>query len=89
MAYSDVTGKTTGAATLTKVTGVSRSSFDGSDAVIVDGTIIPIWDEVQVYNSDTGKWITLPEAKAYTDTFTIYYDRTLTTGAKVRIIVTE
>ena len=89
VAYSDVTGKTTGAATLTKVTGVSRSSFDGSDAVIVDGTIIPIWDEVQVYNSDTGKWITLSEAKAYTDTFTIYYDRTLTTGAKVRIIVTE
>lgn len=86
LAISDA-GTVTGVASLTKVSGVSRSDFDGDDTVTIAGTELPISDEVQVYNDDTDRWVTLSEAKAYTDTFTVYYDHTLTTGAQVRVII--
>lgn len=91
LAISDA-GKVTGVATLTKSTGISRSSFyeeDKKSYVKVSGSSIPISDEVQVYNTDTEQWVTLKEAKAYADTFTVYYDRSLTTGAQVRVIYTQ
>lgn len=85
-------GNVTGMASLTKVISVSRSSFssDGDQQYVeINGTTIPVSDDVQVYNSDTEEWITLAEAKAYTDTFTVYYDKTLTTGAQARVIYTQ
>lgn len=75
-------GKTAGLAPLTKVSGLTRADFDGSD--FVSG--IPISDAVQVYNSVTGRWVTLAEAKAFTNRFTVYYDRTLASGGQVRVI---
>ena len=42
-----------------------------------------------MYNTDNGQWITLAQAKAYTDTFTVYYSSTLGTDAKVRVILTQ
>ena len=82
-------GKTAGVVTLDKVTGVARSAFDGEDAVVLDGVRVPVSDDVQVYNADSGQWITLGEAKAYTDTFTVYYSGTIGSDAKVRVIFTE
>ena len=82
-------GKTAGVVTLDKVTGVARSAFDGEDAVVLDGVRVPVSDDVQVYNADSGQWITLSEAKAYTDTFTVYYSGTIGSDAKVRVIFTE
>lgn len=82
-------GRTAGVVTLNKAAGVARSAFDGEDAVVLDSVRVPISDEVQVYNSDSGQWITLSEAKAYTDTFTVYYSGSIGSNAKVRVIFTE
>lgn len=75
--------------TLSQSKGVARSSFDGEEAVVVDEVRVPISDEVQVYNADNGTWVTLAQAKSYTDTFTIYYSGTLGTDAVVRVIATQ
>ena len=82
-------GKAVAAVTLSRSRDVARSSFDGEDAVVVDGVRVPISDDVQVYNADNSTWITLSQAKAYTDTFTIYYSGTLGTDAVVRVIATQ
>ena len=81
-------GKTAGVITLEKVTAVSGSAFDGEDAVVLNGVRVPISDDVQVYNADSGQWTTLPAARAYTGTFTVYYSGTLGNDAKVRVIFT-
>lgn len=82
-------GKAVAVVTLSQRKGVARSSFDGEDAVVVEGIRVPISDDVQVYNADNGSWITLSQAKAYTDTFTVYYSGTLGTDAVVRVIATQ
>lgn len=82
-------GRVAGLLVLEEVEDVSRSAFDGTDTVTLSGAAVPISDEVQVYNTDNGQWITLAQAKAYTDTFTVYYSGTLGTDAKVRVILTQ
>ncbi|NCB63356.1 MAG: S-layer homology domain-containing protein [Clostridia bacterium] len=82
-------GTVTAIAALTRVSGVSRADFSGEDAVSAGGYVIPISDGVQVYNDQTDQWCTLAEAKAYSDTLSIYYDKTPATGGQVRIIVIE
>lgn len=82
-------GTVVGSISLTAVNQVSRSDFDGQEAVVADGVRIPISDAVEVYNADTGNWTTLAQAKAYTDTFTIYYSGTLGVDAVVRVITTQ
>ena len=80
-------GKLAGTAELTRVCGVSREDFVGTETLWIGDYAVPIDDDVQVYNESTGAWTTLELAKAYTDTFTVYYDGTLSAGAKIRIIV--
>ena len=82
-------GKAVAVTSLTQSKGVSRSAFDGEEAVVVDGTRIPISEDVQVYNADNGGWLTLAQAKAYTDTFTVYYSGTPGSDAVVRVIATQ
>ena len=82
----NASGTVAGVVTLTRVDGVTRSDFEGEDYVSADGALIPISDEVEVYNITTKQWTTLSEAKAFSDSFTIYYDRTTTTGGQVRVI---
>ena len=68
---------------------ISRSAFDGSDAVVLDGVRLPIRDAAEVYNSDTWLWTTLEAAKSYSDTFAVYYSGSLGSDAVVRVIETE
>ena len=82
-------GRIADVVTLTRVTGVSRSSFDGTDYVVVDGLRTPIAENVQVYNTETEQWTTLEAAKSYADSFTVYYDQTLSGGGQIRVILTE
>lgn len=88
---SSVSGSLAGYATLTAVTGVTRSSFtEGTDGTLYVSTtagLLPVSDEVQAYITKTETWTTLTNARAYSDTLTIYYDKTITTGGKVRVIV--
>ncbi len=82
-------GKVAGTVTLTKATDVARADFVGSDTVKAGGYLLTISGDVQVYNETTGQWMTLEAAKAYTDAFTVYYDKTPATGGKVRVIIVE
>ncbi|WP_297211311.1 S-layer homology domain-containing protein [uncultured Flavonifractor sp.] len=82
-------GKVVAVCTLTQAKDVARAAFDGEEAVVVDGIRIPISEEVQVYNTDNGSWITLAQAKAYAGTFTVYYSGTPGTDAVVRILATQ
>lgn len=80
-------GKLAGFQSLTKVTDVSRSAFDGEDYVVLDGVRVPISGDVQVYNDDNDTWIDLAAAKGYSDTLTVYYSGKLGGDAKARVIV--
>ncbi len=80
-------GKIAGFQSLTKVTDVSRSDFDGEDHVVLEGVRVPVSGEVQVYNGDTGAWIDLATAKGYDDTMTVYYSGILGENGKVRVVV--
>ncbi|MEA4953938.1 MAG: S-layer homology domain-containing protein [Pseudoflavonifractor sp.] len=81
--------KIAGLASVTKVADVFRSAFDGKDAVVLNDVRVPIASDVQVYNDDSDQWITLAEAKGYSETLTVYYSGTLGGDAKVRVIVTS
>jgi hypothetical protein len=86
-----VSGSVAGYAALTAVTGVTRSGFtedsDGTLYVTTAAGLIPVSDEVQAYITETKTWTTLSRARAYSDTFTVWYDRTISTGGSVRIVV--
>lgn len=82
-------GKTAGIVLLEQSSGIARSAFDGTEAVVVDGVRVPVSETVQVYNTSTRRWTTLAEAKAYADTFTVYYSGSLGEDAVVRVVFTE
>ena len=82
-------GKAVAVVTLSQAKDVARASFDGEESVVVDGVKVPVSDDVQVYNSDNDTWITLSQAKAYTDAFTVCYSGTLGTDAVVRVVITQ
>ena len=75
--------------TLSQAEDVSQSAFDSLDAVVIDGVRAPISDTAEGYNSDTEQWVTLSQARAYGDTFTVYYSGTLGVDAAVRVLATE
>ena len=86
---------------LNSVTKVSRSAFDmnhvtSGNSIAPVGTvttsnmIIPIAGNVACYNKTTKQWFaSLDEARAYSNSLTIYYDRTPEEGGKVRLVVVE
>ena len=82
-------GKAVSVVTLSEAEGVSQSAFESLDAVVIDGVRVPISDAAQGYNSDTERWVTLSQARAYSDTFTVYYSGTLGVDAVVRVLATE
>ncbi len=71
-------GKAAAILILTAAEGLTRADFSASDSV----ANMPLAEDVQVYNATTGKWTTLSAAKAFTDSFTAYYD----THGIVRVI---
>ena len=87
-----------GFAPLTKVDNVRRSHFDAESMTLTTNELtLPVSKQVQIYSEDTGGWYALSGddsaaenlrlALAFSDDFTIYYDRTPGEGGKVRIIV--
>lgn len=84
-------GHLAGYVTLTALGSVNRYDFeDGGDGrlyVTTDSGLIPVFDDVQAYIDRTETWTTLAKARAYSDNLTVYYDKTLTTGAKVRVVI--
>lgn len=85
---------------LQTVSGVQRSQFDADNMVLTTNQmVIPISAQVECYNTATGQWYTaegenghqeaLNQALAFSNSLTIYYDRTPEQGGKVRIVVAE
>lgn len=82
-------GKVAGVVYLTQAPDVSRADFSGGETVLADGYYLPIADGVEVYNRTNGTWMTLAEARAYAETFTVYYDKAPAEGGQVRLIVVK
>ncbi|MGE4484766.1 MAG: S-layer homology domain-containing protein [Oscillospiraceae bacterium] len=79
-------GEAAGIIKLSKADGITRSDFDGDDNITIDGVVYPISDDVVVYNDTLETWTTLSAVKAFTDSFTVYYDKTASTGGQIRVI---
>lgn len=85
--------------TLKAVENVPRSAFEMNEyinpeskapigTVTTRDMVLPIAGNVICYNKTTKSWFTsLDEARAYSDTLTIYYDRAPQEGGKVRLVV--
>lgn len=95
--YSKNYQKVASAVKLTEVRDVSSSAFylnsDNEWYIKLSDTQIPISDGVQVYIKTTDKWSS-GEAGVLTAIssdmkINVYYDRTYTTGAQIRMIVVE
>ncbi len=72
---------------LNRLEDVSRSDFEDG-YVVSEGMKIPLAETVHIYMADQDKWITdLSQARTYSDDMTVYYDRTVEEGGKVRVII--
>ena len=61
--------------TMSKLSNVSSGAWIGKTAVNFGSRTYEVPSNVQCYNDDTGKWMTLDDAKAYGDTMNLYvYD---------------
>ncbi len=81
------------AVALTRIKDVSRSDFRtvGEETTLtVDGITYPVADNVQCYNAAAGEWFdTLDDARRFSATLTVYYDRDPAKGGKIRVVVAE
>ena len=78
---------------LTEEEGIHRSDFatrDGVTYVTLKTQEMVVSEDVQCYNRRTGTWFdSLDDCRAFSDDLTVYYDRTVENGGKVRIVVAE
>ncbi|MGI5972043.1 MAG: S-layer homology domain-containing protein [Oscillospiraceae bacterium] len=81
-------GVVAGTASLTAVRGVPRSALR-DDYFSYNELNMPISANVQCYIKDKNRWTELSEVRAYSDSLTVYYDRTVQTGGKIRLVVAE
>ncbi len=65
---------------------VGLDAFDGADGVRTASGYYPLSEEVQVYLSGQRKFVTLNQAKADYEKFTLYAERTPDKGGKIRVI---
>ena len=72
---------------LKKVSSVAFSAWNGADSVTVQGVTYPMAENLQCYNATTKAWISLEAARAFATTADLYYDRDISDGGKVRIVV--
>lgn len=83
-------------AKLTSVAGIAGSNFFQQEDdwfVTASGREVPVSDKVQVHITTSDRWLTGKEGVSAAISaglpLTVYYDKTLTTGAQVRIIVVQ
>ncbi len=85
--------KIAGSISLTEEKDVRRSDFttrDGKVYVTLSSQEMRVSDDVQCYNKTTGTWFkSLEDCRAFSDNLTVYYDRPVKEGGKVRIVVAQ
>lgn len=81
----------TGIVSLTEVENVSRSSFytvNGQTYVHLASIDMLVSKDVECYNKLNNTWFTsLTDARAFSETLTVYYDRTPSEGGKIRMVI--
>lgn len=78
---------------LTEVRNVKRSAFyvrNDVTYVSVNGAEFPVASSVQCYNRQGKTWFAgLDDARAFSETLSVYYDRPASEGGKIRVVVAE
>ncbi len=69
------------------VTGLHRADFTGNTGLKVSGRLLAIPEDMKVFVKATGKYITVAEARVYTNDFTVYLDKAAADGGQLRRIV--
>lgn len=59
---------------LTMIPGVSNAAWESEDTVFFNNKTYVVSDEVICYNSTTGNWVSLGEARAFGDNMILYVD---------------
>lgn len=85
--------KLAGYVVLQALEDVPRTAFEtrsGRTYVVHQGTAWPVADGVICYNEVTGTWFeSLAQARAFSDTLTLYYDKAPGEGGKIRMVIVE
>ncbi|MBU5628086.1 S-layer homology domain-containing protein [Oscillibacter sp. MSJ-2] len=71
---------------LKQLDNVPNNAWKSSEYVTVGGVTYPVSEDVVCYNRTTGKFLTLSAARAFASTATLYYDRTVDEGGKIRVV---
>ncbi|MCB6900350.1 S-layer homology domain-containing protein [bacterium 210917-DFI.7.65] len=73
-----------GAAKVSKLSKVPNSAWNGENSVTFQGNTYLVADDVACYIAAADKWVTVSQARAFSDTADLYYD---SIGEKIRIVV--
>ncbi|WP_161845913.1 S-layer homology domain-containing protein [Pseudoflavonifractor sp. 524-17] len=88
----DGSHKLAGSVTLQSASNVKREAYDpDTKTMVVNGITFPVSEAVWCYNRTTGHWFSaglagLEEARSYSNTMTVYYDKSPESGGKIRIV---
>ena len=63
---------------------VPNSAWNGENSVTFQGNTYLVADDVACYIAAADKWVTVSQARAFSDTADLYYD---SIGEKIRIVV--
>jgi hypothetical protein len=66
---------------LAELRNVPKQSWTGNTSVLYGGRSYPVAADVLCYNADSQDWVTLEQAKAYSNTMNLYVH-----GGVVRIV---
>jgi len=80
-------GNVIGSAACARVNNIRRSEFSGNTALTVSGALLPIPDGLRVYVKATGDFISVGEARLYSNNFSVFLDKPVADGGKIRFIV--
>jgi len=70
-----------------RVNNIRRSDFSGNTSITVSGVSRPIPDDLTVYVQATKKYISIADARIYSNNFTVFLDKPASEGGKPRFIV--
>ena len=86
MAVDSAGSKVVASFSLKALENVPNSAWKSSEFVTVNGVTYPVSENVVCYNRTTGKFLSLSAARAFASTATLYYDRSVEEGGKIRVV---
>ena len=70
-----------------RVNNVLRSAFSGNAALTVSGVLRPIPEGLTVYVQATKEYVSIADARLYSNNFTVFLDKPAAEGGKPRFII--